>query len=84
MLSSYHLNSWWCLREITQLIRACLVEPDFVICMLAEVLHLMFRSFCLLESIQSFMEIFVSISIAAGNRFEANSALFFGVIYVSI
>lgn len=85
MLSSYHFNSWWCLSEIMWIIRACLVEPDFAIRLLAEMLNLMFRPLYLLESIQSFMELFVSISIAAGNRCEANSMLFFqAIIYISI
>lgn len=48
MLSSYHLNSVWCPSEIMWVIRVCLVESDFAIRMLAEVLHLYFDSQTLL------------------------------------
>lgn len=79
MLSSYHLNSWWYLSEIMWVIRVCLVEPDFAIRMLAEVLHLYFDVQALLFIvIHSVIHgDFVTISTAAGNRCHANSTLFF-------
>lgn len=56
--------------EILWLIRAFLVEPVFTIRILAEVLHFYFdvQTLLFMESIPSLMGIFVSISIAAGNR----------------